>query len=132
MLDVALGLVSRLEQELDVVVGGQVRRQERDRRQRHRAIAEHVEHAWTPARGSRRFDPPVRRVLGQMQHLRAVGEERRAALAQIQPALVELRQQCDQADRRGTLTRGRNLDLREEIAVREPRHRVNWIRHSPL
>ena len=75
--------------------------------------------------GPRGLDSPVRRMLRQMQHLRAVGEERRAALAQIQPALVELREQRDQADRRFALACGRDLDFCKELEVRELRYRVD-------
>ena len=64
-------------------------------------------------------------MLGEMQHPRAVGEERRAALTQIQAALVELREQCNQADRRVALACGRDLDLRKELEVRELRYSVD-------
>ncbi|HEX7086141.1 MAG TPA: hypothetical protein VF198_07240 [Vicinamibacterales bacterium] len=39
-------------------------------------------------------------MLGQMKYARAVGEERRAAFAQIEPAGVELRQRGDEGGRR--------------------------------
>jgi hypothetical protein len=88
VLDVALALLTSLVQNLAVVVRGQMGRQQRDRRQRHRAVAQQIENDREPAGGPRCLDPPVGRVLREMQHLRAIGEERRAALAEVQSSLV--------------------------------------------
>ena len=97
----------------------QVRCQERDGGERHRSVGQQVQHDWEPARCTRGFDAPIGRVLREMQNLRAVSEEGRAALAEIQPAFVQLRQQRNEPGRGVTLVPSRNLDRREQVLVRQ-------------
>jgi hypothetical protein len=85
-LDVALALVPRSLQGVAVVRLRQMRRQEPDRGQRQRAVVQAFEDRRKPPRGPSSLDPVVGAALLEVQHLRAVGEERRAALAQVQAA----------------------------------------------
>ena len=62
-----------------------------NRRQRHPAVLQQSQHLGTPAREPRCFDAAVGRVLRQAQRLRAVGEHRRIALAEIEPPAVDFR-----------------------------------------
>ena len=90
MLDLALALVSSVVQDLKMVDGRQVRGQQGHRGEGHRPVGQQIQNNWELAGCSRRLDPAIRSVLGEVQHLRAVGEERGAAFGQIQPARVEL------------------------------------------
>ena len=102
-----------------MVDGRQVRGQERDRGEGHRPVGQQIQNNWELAGCSRRLDPSIRSVLGEVQHLRAVGEERGAAFAEIQPARVKLCQQRDEPDRRVALAAGGDLDLRQKCLVRQ-------------
>ena len=55
-------------------------------------------------RRTRHLDAPERRVLGQVQRLRAEGEQRRVALGKIQTPRVHLHETPDQRRRRLPLT----------------------------
>ncbi len=59
-----------------------------------------------------------------MKDLRAVGEERRAAFAQVQPPRIELDEGADERGGRSALTSGKSPHFVDELVVRE---RVGWI-----
>ena len=65
------------------------------------------------------FDSTVRFMLGEMQHLRAVGKQRRTSLTQVETALVDFRQGGNELRRRRTLALRQHLDGHEQIGVRE-------------
>ena len=109
----------RALEDIGMIGFSQVRCQERDRGQRQRTLGQQIEDHRKAPRGPRGLDASIRRVLREVQELRAVGEERRAPLAEIQPALVHLRQQRDEPDRRVPLAAGGDLDLREKLMVRQ-------------
>jgi len=58
-------------------------------REVHRPIAEQLEDDRVPPRGPARFDAAIGGVLGEMEHLHAVGKHRRAAFSKVQLSLVE-------------------------------------------
>ena len=63
--------------------------EEAHRAQVHRALAEHLKNDRERPAGPGSLDAVIRRVLGEMEHLNAVGEERGAPFSQIQTPLVE-------------------------------------------
>ena len=121
MFDPSLAFVSRVIKHVAVVGRREMRREECDRRERHRAVAKQIQDNRKSARGARGFDPSVGGVLREMEHLCAIGEQRRAALAEIQTPDVDLDEQGDQPRCRFTLAVGGDLDLREEVRVRQLR-----------
>ena len=94
-LDISLCLASRRRQDFLHVLGCQVRREHPDRRQRYDTFCQLVEDHRKPSRTPRRFNPSVGGMLGQTQHLRAVGEQGRAALASTQLPSVKF---CEERD----------------------------------
>lgn len=78
-----------------MILGRQLRRQQRHRRQRDGPVGEQVQDHWKPPGGAGGLDTAVGRVLRQMQHLRAVDEERGISFAEIQAPRIQLHQQRD-------------------------------------
>ena len=72
-----------------------MRCQEIHRRQVNITVREHLEYQRTLPSGARRRDPRVRLVLREMQHLRAVCEERRTGFGEIQLARIDLGEMRD-------------------------------------
>ena len=101
----AFRLVCRGCQHRGVVVRRQVRRQQSDPGQGDRGLLEQLEDHRVAARGPRCLDAVVGRSLGKVQHLRAVAEHRRAALAQIETAAVDFHEHAQERCRRATLVR---------------------------
>ena len=89
MLDLSLALVPRRREQGLVIVPRQVRSQQRDCRQRDRAIGHELENDRKPSGCSRRLDAVIGRVLGQVQYLRAIGEQRGTTFAEVEPARVD-------------------------------------------
>ena len=58
-LDISFAFVPRCSQQRLVIVGGQVRREQRDGRQCDVAVGEKFEDFWELPRGTRRRDPAV-------------------------------------------------------------------------
>jgi hypothetical protein len=83
-------------------------------------------------RAARGFDAAVRGVLGQMQYLRAVREERGAADSEIEPALVEFGQGGDQLRRAAALRGGQIRDAGEERGISEVGERSSLCVHAPV
>jgi hypothetical protein len=75
-----------------VIIRDQMRREQTDRRQVQRAVTEQFKNARPFPRGPGRLDSEVRGVFGQVQDLGTVGEERGAALGEIEPARIQLAQ----------------------------------------
>jgi hypothetical protein len=52
-----------------------------------------------------------------MQHLAAVGEQRRTTLTEIQPSVIDLREERDQFHSRFALSSGESFHAREQLVV---------------
>ena len=70
----------------------QVGRKDPDRAQVKVTVREKPQDDREAASRASYFDPVVRRVLGEMEYLRAVREHGRAALMQVQAPCIELRE----------------------------------------
>jgi hypothetical protein len=110
-LDVTLAPMARSGQQVQVIRGREVRREQRDRRQREIATFQHLEHNGEPAGDTGRLDATVCRVLGQMEHARAVHKERRASLTTIEPPRIDLCESRNQARGGAPLVAGEADDL---------------------
>jgi len=97
-----------------------MRRQESERREIETARREPLEDDGELARRARGLDAAVGRMLREVQDLDAVREERRAGLAEIELAGIELGQVSDETYGRLALASRQVLDLCEEIVVGEP------------
>jgi hypothetical protein len=94
-----------------------VRREQSDHCQRNRAIGQRDEDDRTAPDYAGGFDPAIRGVLGQIQHLRAVDEQRRTPLREIELARIELGQPGDEGGRCPTSIGGSTLHVCEELFV---------------
>ena len=92
-------------------------REQPDRGQRHRAVCEQIDDAWEATRGTRRLDTPVCGVLREVEHLRAIREERRATFTEVQPARVQFDQRCDHTGRRAPLVASQPVKLGDQITI---------------
>ena len=117
MLDVSLALVPRGREQGLMIGLCQVRSQQRDRGQRDRAIGQELENDRKPSGCARRLDAVIGRVLGQVQDLRAIGEQRGTPLAEIEPARVELREQRKKIGRRPLFIASRSACGSEQLRV---------------
>ena len=117
--DVALTHVRGRVEHRAMVVRRQVGRQQRHGGEGDRAAREPVEDQREPARRSSGFYAPVRGVFREVQDARAVGEQRRAALAQIEASSIELGQRGDEL--RGGMALGASQvrDLCQQFVVRD-------------
>ena len=95
----------------------QQRPQQRERRQRDSALSQEIQHDRERVRDACRFNPAIRGVLREPQHLRAVREERRTPFAKIQTARIELGQERDESRGCPALARGRTFDSVDERLV---------------
>jgi hypothetical protein len=109
--------VPRPRNELAVILLGEMRRQQVDRREVDLAAGEHLEHPRKPPRGPRRRDPLAGRRLGHPQPLDTEHEQGRARLAKAEPALVDLDQIHQEL--------GRDL-------VRPPRQHLHALEHPVI
>ena len=115
MLDVPLALVPSRLQKIDMVFRGQVRRKKANSRERNRPAGQELEDPREQSRRARRLDAAVGGVFGEVQDLGAVGEERRAAFAEVESSRVDFHQTGDEVRRRLT------------FADREPRYFLEQI-----
>ena len=104
---------------LSVIVWREMRRQQSDGRQREGTVADVLQDDRKPSRGPGGLDAVVRRVLRQVQRLRAVGKQRREPLGQIEPARIELDQEREKACGRASLSRGCTCDRCEQFTIRQ-------------
>ena len=109
----------RRRQQLLAVVLCEMRCEQPDRSERQRAVSECLKHRRIAARRPRRFDAVVGRTFREVQHLRAVGEERRAPFAEIQPSRVELHEHPQQCRRCRPFVRHEALGLGEQLVIGE-------------
>jgi hypothetical protein len=68
--------VARHLKHASVVVRGEVLTEQADGRQRDRALSEQLEDDWVTSNRARGLDSTIRSMLRQVQHLRAVREQR--------------------------------------------------------
>jgi hypothetical protein len=118
-LDLALAPAAGHGHERVEVVGPQVRRQQPGGRQVQRTVDQQVEQRRELPAGSGDLDAVVGRVLGQTERSGAVAEERAVALAEVEPARVELGQVRDELHGNLPLGPGEEGDPAEEIGIRE-------------
>ena len=109
-------------QQFDMVFGSQVRRQETNRRQVHRTIGQEVENDRESAGCPSAFDPVIGGMLGQVQHPRARGEQRRTAFREVEAPPVEFREVSDQQRRRLVLVAREAFDTREQLLIGKSNH----------
>jgi hypothetical protein len=88
-LDFAFGLVPSVLKKARMILARQVWSKERDGRERDGTLPKLFENEWKLARRPRGLYAVIRRMLRQMKHLCAVGEQRRAALTQVESARIE-------------------------------------------
>ena len=100
-----------------MVFNREMRSEETDRRQCQRSIFQAFQDHWEAACGTRRFDPVVRCAFGEIQRLRAVGEQGRIPFAEIQAPCIELHQRSNQHRGCASLSRGKPLHFRDELVV---------------
>ena len=81
LLDLPLARVSSRVEESPMVLGSQVDREEAHRRESDRALREPFENDRELSSGPGRFDTPVGGVLGEVEDLGTVREQRRAAFS---------------------------------------------------
>jgi hypothetical protein len=113
VFDVALALVPSGLQDVAVILVCQVRRQQPHGREVQGTPLEQLDDQREALRGTGGLNPSVGGTFGQVEDLGAVGEERRAALPEVQLARVQFGQ------RRNQMRGGRALLLRQ------PPHFVN-------
>ena len=97
----------------------EMRREQTDVRQVRAALRESFQNERKALRGTGCFNAKVGRVLGQMELLGAVGEEGRAAFAEIQLARVELHEQRDEMRSRVAFVLSGAAHLRKQIVIGE-------------
>jgi len=95
----------------------QVRAQQRDGRERERSVHEELEDERESPYRPRGFDATVGGMLRKVQHLCAVGEERRAAFAEIQAARVDFGETRDQFGSSLPLGVREALQIEEELTI---------------
>jgi hypothetical protein len=118
-LDLSPAAMGGLLQQLLVVAGRQVGRQQSQRGHVHGAARQALEHDREASSETRRLDAVVRRVLREAEHPTAVPEERRPAGRQVQAARVELGQVCHEPRRGAALLARATEDLGRELVVRQ-------------
>ena len=81
-----------------------------------RAISEQPENERKSSRRSRRLDSGIRRVFGELQRLRAIHEERRIALGQIELSGIHFSKKSNQLSDRNTFLGGGRIQVSEELS----------------
>jgi hypothetical protein len=72
----------------------------------------------------------VRGMLGQVQHLGAVREERRTAFTQVEAASIELRERGDEMGRCPAFALCEPCHFREQVAIGEIVEGAHRLRHA--
>lgn len=104
--------VARQGEHVSVILRGQVRSQPAHCEERHPSLRQVLgEHRKAPHR-PRRLDTVVGGVLGEVEHIRAVLEERRVAFREVQATLVEFREVHNERDGRLPFALRRALRMR--------------------
>ena len=94
MFHFPLTFVARRVEDLAVILRRQVRRQQTNRGQGDRPVGQQRQDDRKLPRNASGLDASIGGVLGEAEDLRAVGEERRAALPEIEPPRVQFREPC--------------------------------------
>src|SRR4029453_11034796 len=131
-LDVTLALVPRTVDQLSIVVDREVWSEESHRGERQGANFHCDEYLRKAPRSTRRLDPVVRGTFGEMEHLRAVGEQRRASLAKVQTPRVDLHQRAKHGRRCRSFAGDQPFGLGEEVIVSERLDSERFRVHEPL
>ena len=124
-LDLPLPLVACQREHVLMICRRQVRRQQPDGGQRYGPLIERREDCGEAACRAGSLDAVIGGTLGEVQRVRAVGEQRRVALAQVEPAHVELHQRAHESRssaafrRRQTLARWRGAHHRRGVRTIE-------------
>jgi len=90
-LNLSLALVPGRVQDFPVVVWSKVSNKKTNRRQVHRTLFEHLKNDRELPDYPGGFDAPVGGVLGEVELLRAICEQRGIAFGQVEASLVKLR-----------------------------------------
>jgi hypothetical protein len=109
---------------------GEVGPQQRHRGERERPRPQVLANHRIRANRARRLDAMVRRVLGKVEAFGAVGEERAAALGEVEATRVHLGEHGDEGGRRLAFAGGEPRDLREEVAIGQVRGDEITRRHT--
>ena len=83
------------------------------------AVGEQLQDNRKATRRPRGLDPVQGSMLREMKHLRAVGEHRRTALAEVQPARVEFGERRHERSDRFSLQRREPRDFGNQVGIRE-------------
>jgi hypothetical protein len=132
-LDIPLRFVRRRCDYAVDILNREVRGDERDGRQVQGTTRDRLEEDREFPRSACGFDSAVSCMLRQVQYLRAVGEQRRATLAEIQPPRIYLREVRDELHRRLPFVRGQSLHVLDQLDIRQRRgHSENISLHTPF
>jgi hypothetical protein len=104
-------------EHIDVIRFRQVRGHQAERRQREVATAQHLEQDWESSSRSRRFDPAIRSVFGEMKDGGAVDEQRRTSLTAIEAARIDFGEGRDQFRRSRSFGCRESDDFEEQLVV---------------
>lgn len=118
-----------------VVLGRQVIQEPSHRSEGERSAGQQVKDHREKTAGSSDVDPGTGRVLGEMQDVRAVAEERAVAFRCVQGrSRVQRRQMGEKLDRGLAFIRGEGRDAREEIVIGEFACESDEVRihHAPV
>jgi len=118
-LHLPLAHVAGRGEQVAVVGGREVRREQPHRCESHGAILEHLEDHRELPRGASGFDAIVGGVLGEMENLRTVGEEGGEALGKVEASLIEDGEVGDKDCGRRALLLGEELYPGDEILIGE-------------
>jgi len=122
LLHLSLALVPSHVQDFSVVLLSQMGREESHRRQVHRSHLEHLEYDRKTPDHPGGFDAPIGGVLGEMEHLRAIGKQRRAAFGEVETSFVQFREVSDEGRGRLTLALGQVLHPGEQLVIGKVTH----------
>jgi hypothetical protein len=120
--DLPLALVPGQGQHLVVILGGQVRSQQADRKEMHPSRGQVLEENREAPHRPGGFDAVVGGVFGEMQYVCTVLEQRGEAFGQVQAPLVELREMHHEGDGGLALALREGLHPREEVAIGKTSH----------
>ena len=123
LLDLPLRLVRRRVKQSAMILWREVCREQSDSRQRDRTDCQSLDDDRELPRGASRLELVVRGVLRHLQPGRAIREERRAPVREVQPAILELGERRDQLRRRLALARRERLHFVDKLRVGESRER---------
>lgn len=116
-LDLALGLVTRRFQKRCVVIVGQMRREQADRRQRECSFVDGLQQTREAPGGACRSDATVRSRFRQVEMFRRVLKQRAVSLSEVQPPRVHLGEQGEQCRGCLPLSRGSAFNFQQKVTI---------------